>query len=172
MSQYGFADPIEESGMVFRSLQSSNLYYIEKSEAYRRIGQGYKSVEFVYLREGGIIDFIEAKSGAPRLGKADSSDFDKFKASIVDKYLHSFQLFLSVLLGRNVRDGLGQGIACCEFPNIRLRFLLIINDLNDVEALQTYQEVFRREMSKLLNIWHVTVMVIDDKRAREMSFID
>ena len=56
---------IQESGMTFGPFQEDQIYWIEKASAYKSLGQGIKSVEFVYKKNADKLFFIEAKSSSP-----------------------------------------------------------------------------------------------------------
>lgn len=57
---------IQESGMTFGPFQEDQIYWIEKASAYKSLGQGIKSVEFVYKKNADKLFFIEAKSSCPK----------------------------------------------------------------------------------------------------------
>ena len=50
---------IEESGMRFGGLEKERLFWIEHSDIYKRLGEGIKTVEFIYLLKEDRILLIE-----------------------------------------------------------------------------------------------------------------
>lgn len=56
---------ISESGMQFGPFKPEDLYYIERSDAYRRLGPSYSTVEFVFVDLRGSFVFVEAKTSSP-----------------------------------------------------------------------------------------------------------
>ena len=56
---------IEESGMRFGEFEDRDLFLIEKSEIFRSLGEGIKTVEFIVKRDDRLVIFLEAKTSCP-----------------------------------------------------------------------------------------------------------
>ena len=83
---------IRESGVCFGPFPPDRLFYMEKSLAFRNLGPGYSTVEFLFADAGKNFFFVEAKSSSPRPQK-DSVDFDDFINKVAVKFQDSYQLF-------------------------------------------------------------------------------
>jgi hypothetical protein len=66
------AEPIIESGMVFGEYDTNDLFRIEKSQIYKEIGPGVKTVEFI-LKQNAQIWFVEAKTSCPNAAHRNES---------------------------------------------------------------------------------------------------
>ena len=56
---------IKESDMDFGGFHEKDLFHIEESELFRSLGEGIKTVEFIWLGQNKNIIFLEAKSSCP-----------------------------------------------------------------------------------------------------------
>ena len=56
---------ITESGVNFGDFSEEDLYKIEHSQGHLSLGEGFKMVEFTYIRNSSLF-VIEAKSSIPR----------------------------------------------------------------------------------------------------------
>jgi hypothetical protein len=75
----GMADTIVESGMP---LITKNAFHIEGSAAYRKLGSGIKSVEFV-RRTSEALMFVEAKTTFPNPSQS-AEQFDSAAGDILE----------------------------------------------------------------------------------------
>lgn len=82
---------IKESNMLFGEYEDNKVFKIENSELHNKIGNGIKVVEFILLRNGKYIDFIEAKSSSPQPSNDNKERFHEFIEEISDKFIHSFK---------------------------------------------------------------------------------
>ena len=113
---------INESGMTFGPFAENQVYQIEKSEAYTHLGEGIKVVEFVYKQNDDKLFFVEANSSSP---KPSGGDFKKYIEDISKKFVHSFDLWLSLNLKRR-QDDISEEILDVQTSNQIFRFILVI----------------------------------------------
>ena len=80
---------IPESDVIFGPYDEKDLFHIEKSELYKSLGEGLKTVEFILrasATEQGIV-FVEAKSNGSNPENKDTSEekrkkFEKFYTDV------------------------------------------------------------------------------------------
>ena len=58
---------IPESGMNFGKYDEKDLFHIETSEIYKKLGDGIPTVEFILKYNGNNIVFLEAKKSCPNV---------------------------------------------------------------------------------------------------------
>ena len=160
---------ITESNMIFGPFSSEKLYHIEKSSAYNDLGEGFRSIEFVYMQNEKLL-FIEAKPSSPRPTVENTLRFDDFIDEITTKFYDAFQLFLAVFLCRRTNDGMGAIIRECSYAETKLIFCLIIHG-HKVEWLPPIQDTVRRRMAKHNKLWEIEFIAINDDIARSMKMI-
>ena len=92
--------PIIEAGMSFGPYPEGHLFYIEKCETYKAMGEGVQIAEFLLLRprEGqpSSVWVVEAKSTSPRSGDR----LEEYIREIRDKLTNALALGVSACLGR------------------------------------------------------------------------
>ena len=112
-------------GKVFKDCSSAMALLKECSEilktwqtAYTHLGEGIKVVEFVYKQNDDKLFFVEAKSSSP---KPSGAEFKKYIEDISKKFVHSFDLWLSMNLKRR-QDDISEEIFRCsdKQPDISL----------------------------------------------------
>lgn len=162
---------INESNMIFGDFEENQVYKIEKSKLHNRIGNGIKVVEFVLLRSENEINFIEAKSSSPRPTKENTIRFNEFIDEISDKFIHSFNLFYSVVLKRNN----GYGEISSDFfevdnSKIKIKFILVIKG-HEIEWLLPISDALKKKLSYQNTIWKSEVIVMNDDIANKYSLI-
>jgi hypothetical protein len=158
-------ETITESGMDFIA---DNVFHIEKSPQYRRLGGNVKSVEFVRAR-GDKLMFVEAKSSFPQPNDTDNEKSVRFREEvkeICDKFVHSLNLYSSIEVG--VTDG--------SFPavfkpadKVSLVFVLVINGF-ETAWCDPIKKALRnkiRQSQCMANIWKPEIFVINDKTAAQ-----
>lgn len=158
---------INESGMAFGPFPDDQVYQIEKSEAYTHLGEGVKVVEFLYKQNAEKLFFVEAKSSSP---KPKGGDFKKFIEEISDKFIHSFNLWLSLNLKRRKDDEVSKDILDVELNKQIFRFILVIKG-HEEPWLPPISEALRREMMAEIKIWKHEVIVINDQQAKQRGLI-
>lgn len=124
---------IKESGIEFGEFEESRLFRIEDSDIYKRLGEGIKTVEFIYLTKKENVLFVEAKTSCPNAANKDDSEdkqkkYEEFYTDIVDKFEDSVNMFAATALGRNeYSDELGESFRLKEtYVQSGFKFVLVI----------------------------------------------
>jgi hypothetical protein len=157
---------ITESGMDFIA---DNTFHIEKSDIYTKLKNGIKTVEFIRAKENKLL-FVEAKSSFPNPNNPTS--ITKFQSEIEDicnKFIHSLNLYASIVIGVNMQ-------LLPDFQSaikVSLNFVLIFNNFEHkwcipVEKALTNQ---LRKSECIAKIWKPTVLVINHETATKQNLI-
>jgi hypothetical protein len=149
---------INESGMDFIA-NTGDTYQIEKSQALATVGSNVKTVEFIRQTEGEF-RFVEAKFDKEFTGK-----FDKQKREICDKFLHSLNLYCSIVLG--VADDAIPLI----YDKTRIVFVLVINDCAEDSCIKI-NGVLKSMLNPYLKIWKADVAVLNLAAAKKYNIIN
>jgi len=164
-----------ESGMIF-VFPDDMLFRIEHSQFYKQ-KKALSSVECLCLMNKRM-HFIEAKSSFPRAENA--LDFEKNLSEVSDKFLHSFELFLSHFV--NVNPLLPEETPV-EFINYEFSkkngivFVLIIN-CKKIEKhcipnmISTIQNAFLQRFEAHKSIWGIRFITLDHESAIARKFIE
>jgi hypothetical protein len=156
-------EKITESGMDFIA---DNVFHIEKSQHYTRLGGNVKSVEFVRAKGGKLI-FVEAKSSFPKPNDTDNEKSARFREEVVemcDKFIHSLNLYASIEVG--VTDS-GFPADFKPADKVSLVFILVINDFKNLwcDPIEKALRNKVRQSQYMANIWKPEIFVINDKTA-------
>lgn len=84
---------IPESGMNFGKYDEKDLFHIETSEIYKKLGDGIPTVEFILKYNGNNIVFLEAKKSCPNVAnryesKEKEQKFEEYYGSITEKFIY------------------------------------------------------------------------------------
>ena len=85
---------VVESNMIFE-FEEKHIFQIENSNLHSSLGDGIKTVEFVVSVKPDEILFVEAKSSSPQPKAENKERFDEFIDEISDKFIHSFNMYLT-----------------------------------------------------------------------------
>ena len=96
---------IPESGMNFGKYDEKDLFHIETSEIYKKLGDGIPTVEFILKYNGNNIVFLEAKKSCPNVAnryesKEKEQKFEEYYGSITEKFISSLQIYLAAIMNR------------------------------------------------------------------------
>ena len=144
---------IKESGVTFGHFDEKDIYKIENSAGHQGLGDGFKIVEFTYLRSN-VLFFIEAKSSIPK--PESTSDYEAFWQEILEKFENALLLELMGCLRRNID---------CETIDIHLR--LVIKQIKK-KHLPPITDKFRARFKKVLKLWAINpnnLFVINEELA-------
>lgn len=167
-AQERMSDPIPESDMTFGPFQLESLFHIEKSEAYRQLGIGFSTVEFVCIDRHGKVCFAEAKKS---FSNPDSTeDYQENIQQIEQKFTDSFHLFLACLLGRRAQSAMGEAILHLNFTTARFRFILVVKN-HEKLWLVHIRETLIKNMRKIRKIWNIEISVLNEEGAKELELI-
>ncbi len=164
-----------ESGMLFE-FPKSDVFDIESSVFYKKKQPNLSSVEFLLLKNDKLF-LIEAKRSFPKVES--KADFNKNIQDISDKFIHSFELFLSNFVEVNEFNDIETPE---KFQNFNFSscsgivFVLIINcskiDRNDVPNMISYiQDQFKDRFKGQNRIWNIDFIALDNELALEKKLV-
>jgi len=159
---------IPESGMNFGPFRPERLFYIEKSEAFQRLGSGYSTAEFICLDRQGRMCLVEAKTSISNPESAE--DFRNNMQQIEKKFTDSYQLFLTCHLGRRSKRSMGDQILHLDMASTQVRFMLVIKN-HKKEWLIHINETLNRNMRKTLKMWNIDIRVLNEDGAKELGLV-
>lgn len=170
---------IIESEMCFGEFDEFNLFYIEDSHIYKKLGPGIKTVEFILKKDKNKIVFLEAKKSCPnpdnRYESKDKNEkFEEYYSSITEKFISSFQIYLSVILKRKQDDNLEVGDElkiANKLKDVKLKFILVIKNACDVAWLAGPKEELNNRLITIKKIWGIDLVVLNEDLARKHKFI-
>lgn len=170
---------IIESEMNFGNFDESNLFYIEDSQIYKRLGSGIKTVEFILKNDRNSIIFLEAKKSCPNAANRDISKdknekFEEYYSSITEKFIISFQIYLSVIMARQQDDSLEVGDALRITNNLKdvgIKFILVVKNASDSAWLAGPKAELDNRLVKIRKIWGINVLVLNEELARKYNLI-
>jgi len=156
---------IKESNMVFE-FDNEHVFMIENSLLHKSIGDRIKSVEFIVSLNENELYFVEAKSSSPKPVPDNNQRFDLFVNEISEKFIHSFNMFISALLERNKFDEIPQKLFELKKDKIDFKFILIIKD-HAIEWLPPLQLAIQKKILPHLKIWDGTVLLMNEDLAKQ-----
>lgn len=169
---------IEESGMRFGGLEEDRLFWIEHSVVYKQLGEGIKTVEFIYLSENDNVLFVEAKQSCPNIGNRDDSEdkqkkYEKYYADVTDKFIDSINMFAAAVLGRNdCSKDVGEGILQkSTYSKNEIKFVLVITDAEE-DWLGGPKTELELRLLRYRKIWKADVVVLNKEMAIELGLVD
>ena len=145
---------------------------MEQSEYYKTFGDSIKSIEFISFRSGKKLFFIEGKSSSPKPISENKQKLNEFIDPIVEKFLHSYQMYLSTKFHINI-DAKNEFPDCLfkhEISEIKIIFLLIING-HEQKWLMPILDCLHKKLIVQKKIWKVEIAVWNDEMARKHNFI-
>ena len=144
---------INESGVIFGYFLSDDCYKIEHSEGHKSLGDGFKMVEFTYLREQDLF-VLEAKSSIP---KAESQpDYDNFWDEIFEKFENALPLQMMGCLKQNsiVEQELPSNHKLIDWQKATIQLRLIIPKVPN-QHLPQITDKFRQRLHKIKKLWNI-----------------
>ena len=160
---------VVESNMIFE-FEEKHIFKIENSNLHSSLGDGIKTVEFVVSVKPDEILFVEAKSSSPQPKAENKERFDEFIDEISDKFIHSFNMYLTSVLKRNLVDKIPDKLLNIELETAKFKFILIIKG-HKIEWLQPLKDAFDRIMIDYNKIWKSSVIIMNDEIAKEFKLI-
>lgn len=166
---------IEESGMLFR-FEDDMIFKIENSELHKSAGDGIKSVEFVVEFKNNEIYFVEAKSSSPKpikknKEKNEKDEFEEFIEKISEKFIHSFDLYLSAILKINENLELSNKFKENDYSKVKFKFILIIKG-HKREWLLAIRDSLEFKLKYHRKIWKTTCIVMNEEVAIEKGLVN
>lgn len=164
------SDVITESGMRFGPFDEADIFLIEKTQLYKSMGENIKAVEFVLCQPMKAICFIEAKSSSPK--PHNHKDFDEFILELYEKFVHSIDLFFSIILKRK-EDKDGEMPSCfhgAEYACISIKLILVING-HEIRWLSPISDALKKKLKRQIKTWNLTVAVLNNQLAYKNQLI-
>lgn len=168
---------IEESGMKFGGLEEERLFWVEHSDIYRRVGEGIKTVEFIYLSKEENVLFVEAKQSCPNIANKDDSEekqkkFEEYYTDVTDKFIDSVNMFAATVLGRNGQsNSVGESIVQKNtYAENGIKFVLVIAGAEESWLGGPKAELELR-LFRYRKIWKADVVVLNKEMAVELGLV-
>ena len=167
---------ITESEMNFGKFDEADLFHIENSNIYKKLGSGIKTVEFILKYDENSIIFLEAKKSCPNAANRYESEekeqkFEEYYSSITEKFIASLQIYLAAILDKyqDVSE-VGDRLRTMDsMKNIQLKFILVVKNAEDITWLAGPLAELKARLLQLRKIWGVEVAVLNEELAREYS---
>lgn len=162
---------INESNMIFGDFEENKVFQIEKSTLQQKAGNGIKVVEFILISNENELSFIEAKSSSPRPVKDNYVRFNEFIKEISDKFIHSFNLYYSAIMKRNINyTEINNRFFELDNKKLKFKFILVIKG-HKTEWLMPLSDALKEKLSYHNTIWKSQVIVMNDVLAEQYNLI-
>lgn len=162
---------INESNMTFGPFEESHIFHIEQSKLYRSAGENIKTVEFLYSRDFSAISFIEAKSSSKKITDDTTVESNEFIDLVAEKFLHSFALYCSTLLGRHESSNdISEELLKIDISQAAINFFLVIHGHRE-EWLPPIREMLLKKLKPYRQIWDLKIFVLNDAGAQEYRLV-
>lgn len=161
---------IRESSMDFGPFLPTKIFHIEKSTAFSKLGEGFSTVEFVYLDMRGKLIFVEAKFSMANPQTNEGKDFDENILEVTVKFEDAYQLFLACYLERRDRENMSQDILNSNFSSVSLQFILVIKG-HQIEWLGGVRETLKKNLRKTLKMWNIDLQVLNEELAKNYGLV-
>lgn len=165
---------ISESEMNFGKFDEENLFHIESSKLYQKIGENIKTVEFILKYNEKSILFLEAKKSCPNAeNRYDSQEkekkFEEYYVSIVEKFVASLQIYLACFAGK-YEDLEEIGMHLRDIKNlkdIQLKFVLVIKNAENITWLAGPMAELKSRLISFRKIWNIEIVVLNEELAKQ-----
>lgn len=168
---------ITESEMDFGKFNEADLFHIENSRIYKNLGSGIKTVEFILKYNTNSILFLEAKKSCPNANnrydsKEKARKFEEYYSSITEKFISSLQIYLASILDRyQNRTEIGDNLNVENMKNIRLKFVLVIKNADDIMWLAGPRAELKNRLIQMRKIWNIDIIVLNEQLAKDHHLI-
>jgi len=154
------AEPIVESGMIFGGHDESDLFHMEESPIREMLG--LRTVEFVLRHRDNEILLVEAKSSSPKPGNLEK--FDDFIEEIRDKFIHTLDLYFSIIVNRQTADEMPAGFKTADYSSVKIILLLVING-HQIKWLPPIKDALKARLKRHIKTWLLDVVVLNHEQA-------
>ncbi len=170
MSQF-VNDYLTESKMKFGPFTKENRFAVEKSHLHSFLGDGFKIVEFIAIRSGRDVIFVEAKPKGFISHIAISYLESKIR-ELTEKFENSVDLFLSIFVGWQIdsKSEVGNQLKSADYSKIKGKCYLVINGASDDLCRDITLELQTALRRKVI-IHNLDVIVINEVTAMECNLI-
>ena len=165
---------IPESGMNFGKYDEKDLFHIETSEIYKKLGDGIPTVEFILKYNGNNIVFLEAKKSCPNAANRNESKekeqkFEEYYSSITEKFIASLQIYLAAILDKfQNSEEVGDRLRTVNsMKDIQLKFILVVKNAEDITWLAGPLAELKARLLQIRKIWGVEIAVLNEELAGE-----
>jgi hypothetical protein len=158
---------ITESDMDF---VADNVFHIEKSSLHSRMS-GIRTVEFIRRMEEGLL-FVEARTTFANPYNPAADNYVKFQTEIDeirDKFIHSLNMYASVVLGIN-SESLPESFSPPD--RVSLVFVLVIKTHKLEWCKPISAGILEALPSYIKKIWKPIVQVINHEKAIQQHLAD
>lgn len=169
---------IEESGVKFGGFDEECLFRIERSDIYKQMGEGIKTVEFIYLTREENVLFVEAKTSCPNAANRDDNEnkqkkYEEYFADVTDKFIDSLNMFVTTVLGRNGHsDDVGDRILQKNtYAENGIKFVLVVAGAEESWLGGPKAELELR-LLRYRKIWNADVVVLNKRMAVELGLAE
>ena len=164
---------ISESGMKFGPYEEMDIINWEKSSLYKSFGVKLKSVEFICLDKKDAFCLLEAKTTAPNpQGPKGQKGFEEYIGEISEKLIHTFDLFISSLLGRYVdkEKEIPAKFLKQDLGKIKVKFLLVVKE-SKPEWLRPLNDGLNKDLLRYKKTWDIKAAVLNEEMALSKNII-
>ena len=165
---------IPESGMNFGKYDEKDLFHIETSEIYKKLGDGIPTVEFILKYNENNIVFLEAKKSCPNAANRNESKekeqkFEEYYSSITEKFIASLQIYLAAILDKfQNSEEVGDRLRTVNsMKDIQLKFILVVKNAEDITWLAGPLAELKARLLQIRKIWGVEIAVLNEELAGE-----
>ena len=162
----------EESGVSFGSVPRDDFYKIEHSKGHKSLGNGFKMVEFTYLKNQKMF-MVEAKSSIPN--PRNTSDYEDYWNEIFEKFENALPLQMMGCLKQNsiVEQELPSNHKLIDWQKATIQLRLIIPKVPN-QHLPQITDKFRQRLHKIKKLWNINdmnIFVINEEKARKEGLV-
>lgn len=164
---------VVESGMEFGPFDQDHLLWWEKSKLFSSFGAGIKSVEFICLDRENAFCLLEAKTTVPNpKGPKGQEGFDKYLEEICEKFVHTFDLFISTFIKRysDKDHELPPNFLVHDIGKITVKFLLVIKESEEI-WLRPINDALKKALLRYRKTWRIDIAVLNEDMALSARLI-
>lgn len=163
---------IRESDMDFGDYEDNKVFKIEKSKLKRKLGDGFKIVEFIALTKEDKLVFIEAKP-VGYIKSVEMKHYSNKLNELSEKFENSIDIFFSIYTNRLIdsKNEVGLILKTTNYTEKEIICYLVIKDAcNSLCAIVNND--LNLKMRKKLSIYNIQLLVINSDTARYFKLID
>ena len=151
---------INESSMNFGVFDESRMVHWEKSKLYHSLGDKVRTVEFISLDQDGAINLVEAKTSAPR------EYIDPYTRDISEKFIHTLDLFMSVITGRQKDEyhEIPELFFSIDIAKVKIRLILVIKNQR-LDTLIPVRNALNKKLTRYIRTWRLESIVLNEELA-------
>lgn len=162
---------IRESEMDFGDYDDNKVFKIEKCKLKRKLGDGFKIVEFIALTEQDKLVFIEAKP-VGYIKSVEMQHYHNKLNELCEKFENSIDIFFSIQSHRleDTKNEVGSILKTTDYSKKDIFCYLVIKDA-EYNLCSTLTNALNCQMKKRLAIYNIQLLVINSNTARKFNII-